>query len=79
MKGGRKWIGGPPAEGLGCQVKESGLSAVGNRKPFGGLKQGGWCSQSCVRSKRLLWLNSEDGQAGDGRQGAKDEAVPICL
>lgn len=39
-KGSRKWIGGLVAEGLGCQVKESGLSAVGAMKPFGGLKQG---------------------------------------
>lgn len=38
---------------------------------------GEWCSQSCVCSKILLWLGLEGGQAGDARQGAKDEAVPI--
>ena len=39
---------------------------------------GEWCSQSwCVCSKILLWLGLEGEQAGDARQGAKGEAVPI--
>ena len=37
----------------------------------------GWCSQSCGCSKILQSLHLEDRQAGNKRQGAKDEAVPI--
>lgn len=63
-------------EALGAEGRSL-ARAVGNRKPFGGLKQrGGIVSTVCVL--RLLCLGLEDGQAGNGRQGAKDQAVPIC-
>lgn len=60
-------------------MKESGLSAVGNGELFGGLKQGSGVVKSRVWDKILPWLGLKDGQAGDARQGAKDEAIAMCL